>query len=92
MLKFTWDPEKEKSNRAKHGFSFEEAATCFYDPMHILISDPDSSEEDRSVLVGVSSKSRLLVVVHLEKKDATIRLISARKATRSERKHYEEVI
>ncbi len=92
MLKFTWDPEKQKSNRAKHGFSFEEASTCFYDPMHILISDPVSSEEDRSVLAGVSSKSRLLVAVHLEKTDVSIRLISARKTTRLERKHYEEVI
>lgn len=72
--------------------SFEEALSCFYDPLHVLINDPDhSSNEERMELIGLSSKAQLLVVVHAEKTDDEIRLISARKATRKERKQYEEV-
>ena len=92
MLNFEWDSRKNTANQRKHGLSFEEAATCFFDPMHILIHDPDAStSEDRLILIGTSGKSRLLVVVHLDRRDDRIRLISARKATKTERKQYEEV-
>jgi uncharacterized DUF497 family protein len=92
MLKFEWDPIKGKSNLKKHGVAFEEAATCFYDPMHILIDDPDSEPvEERLILIGVSSRSYLLVVVHLDMNGDRIRIISARKATKTERQQYEEV-
>lgn len=91
-MRFNWDPTKHSTNQQKHGLSFEEASTCFLDPMHILIDDPDSSaDEERLILIGTSSKSRLLVVVHLDLSSDLIRLISARKATKSERKQYEEV-
>ena len=92
MLVFSWDPKKSQSNKKKHGISFEEAQSCFFDPMHILIDDPDHSfEEHRMILIGMSVKSRLLVVVHAEIENDEVRLISARKATRKERKSYEEV-
>ena len=92
MLKFEWDPHKNKSNQVKHGVSFDEATTCFFDPMHILISDPDSSlNEESLILIGSRSKSKLLVVVHLDKDGNCIRIISARKATKDERRQYEEV-
>ncbi len=92
MLQFLWDPKKNKSNQKKHRVSFEEAKSCFYDPMHILISDPDHSKtEDRMILLGISALSNLLVVVHVDKSENVIRIISARKATRKERKVYEEV-
>jgi hypothetical protein len=92
MLKFEWDPIKAKSNQKKHGVTFAEASSCFYDPMHILIDDPDSAnDEDRLVLIGASSKSQILVVVHVDIAGGKIRIISARKATKTERKQYEEV-
>ena len=92
MVSFCWDQTKNRSNLKKHGVSFEEAQSCFYDPMHILIDDPDhSDEEERMVLIGMSQDSKLLVVVHAEVVENEIRIISARKATRKERKFYEEV-
>lgn len=92
MLKFEWDPAKSRSNHKKHGISFDEATTCFYDPMHVLIDDPDSSaDEERLILIGTSSKSKLLVVVHLDTERDQIRIISARPASKNERKQYEEV-
>jgi uncharacterized DUF497 family protein len=92
MLKFEWDPIKAKSNQKKHGVTFVEASSCFYDPMHILIDDPDSAnDEDRLVLIGASSRSQILVVVHVDIAGDKIRIISARKATKTERKQYEEV-
>jgi uncharacterized DUF497 family protein len=79
MLKFEWDPVKAKSNQKKHGVTFAEACSCFYDPMHILIDDPDSAdEEDRLILIGASCKSQLLVVVHVDIAGDKIRIISAR--------------
>ncbi len=90
MLQFDWDPRKNNVNRKKHGVSFEEATTCFFDPMHVLIQDPDHSD-NRLILIGTSSKSRVLIVVHLDRDDDQIRVISARKATRTERQQYEEV-
>ena len=89
-LEFEWDPKKAAANRAKHGVSFEEAATAFADPYSITISDPaHSSGEARYVLIGRSQQTRLVVVVHLER-GVRIRLISARLATRRERLTYEE--
>lgn len=89
-LHFTWDPAKAASNRRRHGVSFEEAQTAFSDEAAILIEDPDhSASEERFILLGLSALTRLLVVVHVyRERDDTIRLISARKATRSERTQY----
>ena len=92
MLDFTWDPKKSDINFRKHKVSFKEAQTCFFDPMHILIDDPDHSDkEERMILIGVSSRARLLVVVHAEIIENEIRIISARKANRRETKQYREV-
>ena len=90
-LRFSWDPRKAASNVRDHGVSFEEAVTAFGDPLSITIPDPLHSEsEDRFVLVGLSAHSRLLVVVHAERGDDDIRIISARLASRRERTQYEE--
>ena len=89
MLTFEWDPQKAKSNIEKHGVSFEEASTVFRDPLSLTINDPlHSTGEVRMVQIGISHKDRLLVVVHTERGD-NIRIISARKATKKERKIYE---
>ena len=90
MLRFDWDPEKAESNLAKHGVPFSEAATAFGDPLSLTVPDPDHSEsEARFVLVGISFRSRLVVVAHAESEDA-IRIISARLASKAERRVYEE--
>lgn len=89
MLIFEWEPQKAKSNLKKHGVSFEEASTAFQDTLSLAIDDPlHSIDEERVVLIGISNKNRLLVVVHTERGD-NIRIISARKATKEERKNYE---
>ncbi|HVN37127.1 MAG TPA: BrnT family toxin [Myxococcota bacterium] len=89
-MHFEWDPDKARANVAKHGVSFEEAIACFRDPLSLTILDPDHSErENRFVLIGQSSTRRLLVVVHTDRGEA-IRLISARRATRRERRAYEQ--
>jgi len=90
-IRFEWDDRKAASNIKKHGVSFEEAKTVFYDDYALLIHDPDHSDnEDRFILLGLSSKMKILVVVHLYKeKDNLIKIISARKATRKESKYYE---
>ncbi len=90
MLKFTWDEQKEAANRQKHGVSFDEARTVFFDEHARLIADPDSSDdEDRFILLGYSEQPRLLVVCHCYREnDSIIRIISARKATRSEKNTY----
>jgi len=86
---FEWDDEKAKSNLKKHGVSFEEATTIFNDPKIATISDPDhSKDEERFVSLGKSFIQRLLSVIHTERSERT-RLISARKATKTERKTYE---
>jgi len=88
-LHFEWDPEKALSNFRKHDLSFEEASTAFGDPASISIVDPDHSEtEQRWILLGMSTQGKLLVVVHTERRD-NIRIISARRATRRERRTYE---
>ena len=86
---FEWDDEKAQSNLKKHGVSFEEGATIFNDPRIATISDPDHSEgEERYVSIGMSVIMRLLSVIHTFRKER-IRLISARKATKAEKKNYE---
>ena len=88
---FEWDPNKAKENLQIHGVSFDEAGTAFRDTLSLVIYDPLHSEaEDRFVLLGNSHKNRLLVVVHTARGD-NIRLISARKASKKERKQYEEI-
>jgi uncharacterized protein len=91
-LRFDWDPRKASANRAKHGVSFDEALTVFADEAALLIADPDHSEvEERFVLLGMSALLRVLVVVHCDREaEGTIRIISARKATRAERRQYVE--
>ena len=87
---FEWDEEKAQDNLRKHGISFEEAQTVFNDPLAITIPDPDhSADEDRFITIGESDKRRILVAVYTERRKK-IRLISARKASRTERKKYEE--
>jgi uncharacterized DUF497 family protein len=89
-LRFEWDPKKAASNLRKHKVSFEGAQTVFSDERALLINDPDhSEEEERFVLLGLSSTMRLLVVVHCYRAaDNVIRLISARKADAHERSLY----
>ncbi len=90
VLLFEWDPKKAKKNLEIHRISFDEASTVFRDGRSLAIYDPlHSNEEDRFVLIGNSHNNRLLVVVHTERLNS-IRLISARKATKKERKQYEE--
>ncbi|MHB8414615.1 MAG: BrnT family toxin [Acidiferrobacteraceae bacterium] len=89
-MHFEWNPAKANKNARKHGVSFEEASSVFYDPLAVTGVDPDhSEEEERAVTFGMSSAGRLLVVAHLERADA-IRIISARLATQHERHIYEE--
>jgi uncharacterized DUF497 family protein len=90
-ITFEWDEQKAKTNAKKHGVSFDEAKSVFYDTNARLIPDPDHSDnEDRFVLLGMSERPRILVVCHCYREnDLIIRLISARKATRDEQKTYE---
>ena len=92
-LHFDWDESKNQANKRKHGISFEEAKTVFYDESSRIIHDPDHSEtEDRFILLGLSYKLRILVVVHAYKQsDEVIRIISARKASKNEASYYEKV-
>jgi uncharacterized DUF497 family protein len=90
MLRFEWDERKAIANERNHGVSFEEARTVFFDERARLIDDPDHSEdEDRFVLLGLSSTLRLLLVCHCYRAEGgIIRIISARKATAHESKSY----
>ena len=89
-LTFEWDANKAKSNLGKHGIRFEEASTVFGDPRSVTIPDPaHSGLENRFITVGTSHRGKLLVVVHTEGGD-NIRIISARVASRRERRNYEE--
>ena len=89
-IEFAWDERKNSGNLKKHGVSFEEAQTAFEDTQAKVYFDPDHSEdEDRFILLGLSSQSRVLVVCHCwRENDALIRIISARKADRLEEKDY----
>ena len=87
---FEWDPKKAAANVEKHGVTFEEAVTAFQDPLARVHSDPDHSQsEHRAILIGHSTQGRLLLVAFTDRK-SKIRIISARKATRRERRAYEE--
>ena len=89
-LYFEWDLNKNASNQKKHGISFEEAKTVFSDSFARLIADPDhSQEEDRFILLGTSIESNLLIVCHCIRDEESVRIISARKADKKERKAYE---
>jgi len=91
-LSCEWDPRKAAANAAKHGVTFEEAKTVFYDADALVIPDPDhSKDEERFIIMGRSSKPRILVVVHcFRKTGSSIRIISARKAGTKEQKPYWE--
>lgn len=91
-LLFEWDPRKAASNLIKHEVSFAEAQSAFSDEEGLVIDDPDhSTDEDRFVLIGLSIPTRLLVVVHCYRAgDQVVRIISARRANRTERQQYEE--
>lgn len=89
MFKFEWDQEKAARNVVKHGVSFDEAVSVFGDTLALTFSDTDHSEsEDRGRTYGLSNKSRLLVVIHTERRN-NVRIISARKATRYEKSIYQ---
>lgn len=89
-MKFEWDPRKAALNLQNHGVSFEDAASVVGDPFAATIPDPEhSTDEARFVTIGVTPAQRLLVVVHTDRADR-IRIISARAATRAEKKKYEE--
>jgi uncharacterized DUF497 family protein len=89
-MKYEWDDTKAQLNLAKHSVNFEEAQTAFDDPLYVDFYDPDHSiSEHRYILLGQSKQGRLLFISYMER-DAAIRLISAREATSSERKNYEQ--
>lgn len=91
-VKFEWDPAKASENYKKHGIGFGEASTVFFDEHTRVAADPEHShKEDRFLAVGFSAKQRLLIVVHCYREaDEVIRIISARKLNKSERKQFEE--
>ncbi|MBT79360.1 MAG: hypothetical protein CL587_03115 [Alteromonadaceae bacterium] len=91
MIKFEWDPAKAESNIKKHGVTFEEAKSVFYDDYALQFYDESHSQlqEDRFLMLGTSSESNILLVCHCERESGNkIRIISARKATKSEKRHY----
>ncbi len=89
-MEFEWDPDKAESNQTKHGVTFHEAGTVFGNPLALTFFDPDhSDDEDRYLTFGYSDQNRLLVVSHTDR-DYRTRIISARVATRQERKSYEQ--
>ena len=90
-LSFEWNEREDAENRRKHGVSFDEAQTVFFDDNALLMADPDhSGDEERFILLGLSSALRTLVVCHCyRRKGAVVRLISARRADRQEREQYE---
>lgn len=88
--RFQWDREKAQANRRKHGVSFTEAVTAFGDPLSMNMPDPDHSQvEQRFIVLGMSDRYRLLVVSYTDRPPRT-RIISARMASRHERRQYEE--
>ena len=89
-MKYEWDENKAVKNLAKHGVSFAEAKTIFDDPLYVDFYDLDHSEdEERYLIVGESNRGRLLIVSYTERRES-IRIISAREVTTSEREAYEE--
>lgn len=90
-IRFEWDPEKARTNVGKHGVTFEEAATVFYDDLARLDDDPDHSVgEHRELICGRSAEGRLLLVSYTERREDAIRIIHAREAFGKERRKYEE--
>ena len=89
-MKFEWDPQKANSNLKKHSVSFHEASYVLGDPLSITYHDPDHSvNEHRFITVGMSRSGRVLMVAHTDRGD-NVRIISARKTTRQEQRHYEK--
>lgn len=90
MIRFEWDENKNRINLRKHGVSFGEAKTVFYDDAALVIDDPEhSEEEERFIILGLSTQANLLVVCHCcRESDTVIRIISARKATKTESRYY----
>jgi len=89
-MEFEWDPSKAAENLGKHRVSFNEASTVFGDHFSVTASDPDhSTDENRYITVGMSNEGRVLMVAHTERRER-IRIISARRLTRTERRAYEE--
>jgi hypothetical protein len=87
-MEFEWDDQKAEHNLRKHGVSFPEASTVFYDPLVITFADPDhSDDEDRFIVIGVSVEGRLLMVAHMDRA-GRIRIISARTLKPKERRLY----
>jgi len=91
-MDFDWDPAKAQSNKKKHGISFEEAVMAFYDPFALVEFDEEHStpDEDRESLIGEAAPGVLVVAFTIRESGGIHRIISARRATRSEKKHYEE--
>ncbi|TLD97686.1 BrnT family toxin [Helicobacter jaachi] len=92
-MKFEWDAQKAKANKAKHNVSFEEAQSVFSDEFaRVIFDESHSNDEARFVILGLSQRLRILVVVHCFRSgNSTIRIISARKATQNEQKQYKEL-
>ena len=89
MIDFEWNPQKAEINSKKHGISFDEASTVFEDTLSVTYPDPEHSEqEERYLIIGVSSQYRILVISHIYRSE-TIRIISARRATKWEQRFYE---
>ena len=93
MIKFEWDVAKATSNQKKHGVSFEEAESVFYDEFAVQFYDAENSEsEDRFLMLGFSGEARILIVYHCEREQGkTIRIISTRKATKHESAYYKGI-
>lgn len=90
-MKFSWDPRKADGNLRKHGVAFDEAITVFSDPLALIFDDREHSEDEhREIIIGYSALSRLLLVCFVERNEDTIRIISARRATKDEVKDYEK--
>jgi uncharacterized protein len=87
-VQFEWEPKKAASNLKKHGVTFEEAATVFADPLALVVED--LVHRERAILIGQSERQRVLLTVYTELDEDIIRIISARRATSHERRHYEE--
>ncbi|MGH7893691.1 MAG: BrnT family toxin [Candidatus Binatia bacterium] len=87
-MRFTWDPHKAAANRRKHGVTFEEATTVFADPLALLVTD--AMHAQRTLIIGESVMRRTLVTVFTERSASEVRIISARRTTKHERRRYEE--
>ena len=87
-MRYVWDPKKARANQKKHGVPFDEAVTAFADPLGIIVDDDVHPE--RALLIGMSGNARILFTVFVERDETVTRIISARLASRSERRRYEE--